>query len=632
MSTAAAQPTAIDLHRLDAYQRTRVRTLQPVMLAIATAGHRQHALESLAPRIGVPWRTLRNLFYRWQEEGDAALVNRAKLKRPASLERRGTPRISGFDRKILRQYALKTDSVAFAIEAFADSENCGPELREYIARYRATRNYPTLLRRAARTSSHERDLARGNKAFGLRGWVQLRRLTWIDSTGVEHPMVGGDLFECDDMSLNQPFWYEWPYGGDPLSDRFGVRLGRQMLACIDVARFKWLGFDLVGRVRDAYRAEDVVRFLGRIGSTHGLPRLGFRLERGAWAARAVRGVKGADDEEERQIIGSIADVVDLHYVHESRSKGCIEGSFDMLQTILALEGIQIGRTRGEYEKTTALMLAVNSGRKHPADYGFPHITEAAERIERAMGVFDARPKLGRTFQGIPQERFAEEVCAEPLRPIAPEHRHLFCPVKQVRPINGGHVRVNVPHYHHTFSFRVPGECAHLGAGYRLLVCFDPADPHAGAYVFDAESEGRRAWDVAAEQPYGTFAFADDVAQIDQRKGAGDYSGKRTYLAAARTAFRATGMVTGTGASVDQVADGRGNVARVERGTAAGRASRADRATPAHAARSALATAAQNARDHQRDLGPATAAALGDRRAAELLLARDHAAADCPYDL
>lgn len=550
---------------LDAAQRARIGTLRPLMQMIANATRREQAKREAAGRCGLSPKRIETLFLAWKREGDDALIEKRKLPR-AKKSAADTFPITAEEQAQLRQFALKCDSIPVAIEALAEWEGCSEALRFIIARHRHNRSYPKALRRAARTSEHDRDLARGPKRFRLQAYTQLRENIYIDAAGIEHQLRGGDLFECDDMSVNQPFWYEWPYGGDKLSNAFGVRLGRQMLACRDVATGKWVGFDIVGRVRDAYRAEDVMRFLGRIGDTVGLPRLGFRLEHGVWAARSVRGVKETRDEEEKQNYGSIRDVVDIHYANTSKGKGALEGSFDFLQTLLALDGLQIGRVRGEYEKATALVRQCSEGIIHPRDAGFPHISEIADRIERAMGTADARPKAGRLIRGISNDLWEAALAEQPLVNTPAASRHLFLPVKQLRPIQGGHVRYKVPHYDHTFSFSVPDEFAVLGNGYRLLVCFDPADPVAGATVFDAETDGRRHYHHTEGQALGNFPFAPNAPQLDLT-GRADFSTKKSYNAAARTIFRATGMRQGTGASIDQMADGRGSSARIERGTA-----------------------------------------------------------------
>lgn len=551
------------MNDLDLYQRERIGTLRPLMQMISSADRREDAKRHAAERVGLSFARVESLYLDWKKRGDEALVDKRRLPR----ERKAGAdllHITDEERAMLGRLVAQCGSVAYALEAFADRPETRPELRDLINRHRPRRTYPKILRRAARITPESGDLARGPKRFNLNVTTQFRTNTWVDAAGAEHPLAGGDLFECDDMSLNQPFWFDWPYGGDELSDAFGVRLGRQMLACCDTATGKWIGFDLIGRVRDAYRAEDVMRFLGRIGDTAGLPRLGFRLERGVWAARSVRGIKGASDGDEQQKLGSLRDIVGIHYCYRPKGKGVIEGNFDMLQTILALSGIQIGRERGEFERTTALARKCAQGRMHPKDAGFPHITAIADRVADAMAKADARPKMGRLLRGVPAETFAGGVAATPLAGIPADRRHLFLPVKEVRPITESFVRYKVPHYGHTFSFRVPPEVAHLGRGYRLLVCFDPADPHAGARVFDAETDGRLHFDAVQGQDYGTFAYEPDAPQLDL---SGAPRKRNGYAAAARTHFRALGLVQGTGASIDQAADGHGSSARIERGRA-----------------------------------------------------------------
>lgn len=580
---------------LDQYQRERVGLLRPLMQMIAEANRRELAKREAAIKCGLSFARIESLFLDWKKRGDEALIEKRKLTRS---KKRASEIISLTDAETnsLRRLSAQCNSIPFAIECFADLPETRTELRTLINSRRASRNYPKALRRAARITPEMSDLARGNKRFSLHATTQFRTNTWIDSAGVEHLLTGGDLFECDDMSLNQPFWYEWPYGGDDLSDKFGVRLGRQMLACIDTATGKWIGFDLIGRVRDAYRAEDVIRFLGRIGDNVGLPRLGFRLERGVWASRSVRGVKGTRDEDEQKTFASIRDVVNVHYVYSPKAKGVIEGSFNLLQTILATTGIQIGRKRGEYEKTTSLALKCAAGGMHPKDAGFPHINEIAERVHQAMHTANARQKNGRLLTGIPSEKFEASIIERPLKNIPTSKDYLFLPVRQIRPITGGFLRYRVPHYSHIFSFAVPEGLAHLGRGYRLLLCFDPANPHAGARVFDAENDSRLHYESTPNQDYGTFEYVEDKPQLDF---SGRTKQRSAYAAAARTTFRSLGMQIGTGASIEQVADGRGSSICLQRN---GNSSASVRQRAETHAEDALNTRQNYIRKNDRSLG------------------------------
>lgn len=546
---------------LDAYQRERIGTLRPIMHHVASHPLREIAKRDAAEATGFSKQRIEAIFLDWKVRGDAALIDKRRLPREKKSAAETFP-ITDAERAGLRRLVAQCGSMLYGIEAFADAPACSPELRSIIIARKSRRNYPKALLRAARVTGEESDLARGPKRFGLHVATQYRDNFWVDSAGVEHPFTGGDLFECDDMSLNQPFWYEWPYGGDDLSDMFGVRLGRQMLACIDTATARWIGFDLIGRVRDAYRAEDIVRFLGSVVQLNGIPRHGFRLERGIWKSKAVRGVKGVNDDNEKQVIASISDAVALNYVHSPKAKGVIEGSFDMLQTILSLDGITIGRERGEYEKATAAMLKCAAGRLHPKNAGFPHISEIAERVDSAMERFNLRNKMGRVIQGVPMENYARDIEAQPLVSLSDEQVYLFQPYREIRPINGAHIRCKVEHYGHTFSFAIPGELARLGRGYRLLVCFDPANPHAGARVFDAETDGSIHYESTRGQSYGILPFEPDAPQLDYRESAKNRT-KGGYAGAVRSEFRNLGLQQGT--NISRVSDGRGNSTQIARG-------------------------------------------------------------------
>jgi len=562
---------------MDFFQRQRIGLLRDLMQMIdhAPRGCRGKAYDVASGRCGLSPKRLEKLYSIWRKEGDDALIEGRKLKKEKTSAADRLP-IAPDDRKLLQNYVRRCDSMQYAIEAAAEDPRCSAPLRDYIRGYRMTRNYPKALLAAARASTLDRALMRGKKAFEAESYTQLRKNVILTDDGFIN-LEGGDLFECDDMSLNQPFWYEWEYGGDPLSDQHGVRIGRQMLAAVDVATGKWLGFDLIGRVRDAYRAEDVLRFLGRICDCYGIPRYGFRLERGVWMSNSIRGVREVTDDDEKITIGSVTDIVDIDYVWKSKAKAIIEGSFDFLQTILSLTGVTIGRKRGEYEETTRLMLQCATGLKHPKDIGLRHMNEAAEVVQDAMEKADNRPKMGRLLRGIPLEKFSAAVIARPLARVPEESAHLFLPVKQIRPIDGGFVRCKVPHYKTQFSFRVPPECAGLGNGYHLHVCFDPAMPDEGARVLDAESDRRRVFESVEGQLYGVWEYREDAPQLDRRtkKTREGYVEKKEYQAAARTAFRSTGTAVGTGASIDHMNDGNGKVATIASGivprTAAARA-------------------------------------------------------------
>jgi len=294
----------------------------------------------------------------------------------------GRPRLSDFLTEghisRIRELVLKTDSISLAYDIFKDSAECPPEICDALAKRKSGGHVPMSLRRVASVTPETKALHRGEKGFGLMNFTRLRDMTEVMPDGTRRQIQPGDWFELDDMSFNQPFYYEASCpvcGANPkidgeyrkpgphcskLAHRWGCEVGRQSLWCIDVASAKWLGLELIGRARDAYRAEDILRFLRRIFQTYGLPRRGLRLERGIWMSKKVKGhemtaeVRGDADyddartgyelpemaEEERKVIvGGLSDLgLEVVYCYSPHTKGMIESSFDHLQSIMNAMG------------------------------------------------------------------------------------------------------------------------------------------------------------------------------------------------------------------------------------------------------------------------------------------------------
>jgi hypothetical protein len=129
----------------------------------------------------------------------------------------------------------------------------------------------------------------GPKRYRLNAMTTLRGMFEEMADGSRREIEPGDWRVMDDMSVNYPFWFDNPFGSDKLAKAHGVGIGRQSLCAMDLASCKWLGFVLIGRPRDAYRAEDILRFCRRLFQEYGLPRRGLRLERGIWQAKKIQG-------------------------------------------------------------------------------------------------------------------------------------------------------------------------------------------------------------------------------------------------------------------------------------------------------------------------------------------------------
>ena len=96
-------------------------------------------------------------------------------------------------------------------------------------------------------------------------------------------MAPNSIWESDDMSLNEPFRYRDLETGE-------IQAGRQTLCTLDVYSAAWLGAQPLGRVRDAYRVEDIADHMRECVLQHGMPLI-WRLERGVWENNFIDGIE-----------------------------------------------------------------------------------------------------------------------------------------------------------------------------------------------------------------------------------------------------------------------------------------------------------------------------------------------------
>lgn len=348
----------------------RVALLQKIAEAEAAGMDLHQACRALTT---VPVPTIKKWRKRYAAGGIQALENEHSSGRPALSDCLTDEHIAA-----IRELVLKTDSISLAYDMFKDRADCPPEISEALADRKSGGHIPRSLRRVAGVTPEVKALHRGEKGFGLMAFTTLRNDIEIMPDGSRRKIEPGDWLELDDMSMNQPFCYETACpacGANPkfdgeykepgpgcskLAHRWGMEVGRQSLWCIDVASAKWLGFELIGRARDAYKAEDILRFLRRIFQTYGMPRRGLRLERGIWASKKVKGheltpevrndgdyedalngyeLPAMDDTEKKVIVGGLAQLgLEVKYVYSPHTKGMIESSFDHLQSIMNAMG------------------------------------------------------------------------------------------------------------------------------------------------------------------------------------------------------------------------------------------------------------------------------------------------------
>lgn len=497
------------------------------------------------------------------------------------------------DRLALKRLKLATDSDRLALDMWAMDPRCSPLLRAAIQRPRMSKhNLPASLRQLCHVTEEERAKFRGEKAF-QGAFVQQRDDTVVLADGTRRPMEAGDVFELDDMSSNQPCWWEYLAELDSPEEREANRLalrqaaavGRQVLFARDVKSGRWLGFEIVGRPRDAYRAADILRFLRRLFETYGLPRLGLRLEGNVWRARVIAGVTLDEtgqpttrpemaEEERRGVFGGMQEVgVSVDWCHASNHKGGIEGAFNHLQAIMAAQAVcegdgryvvDLGRRRGEFERGTKALMAAHAGRKHPRELGFWHISELQQRLERACA-FDncAEHKEGRIAQGVADLVWDEAIRRAPLRSLPKDKLWIFLPHESTCALRGAHVRGQLGGIVHHFCN--PDLAAKLGANYPLRIRFDVAEPSLGAWIFNNAAPGERCNvdGLPLGAPLGWADYAPDAPQFDLQHGF-DGKARKRFNAAVRSMFAAIGLHGRRAAVADESRDGRGGVRRVER--------------------------------------------------------------------
>lgn len=473
------------------------------------------------------------------------------------------------ERGALKKLRLKTGSTALALEIFATRPECGPALREAITKARASNhNLPISLRRAAHVTPEKEARFRGRREYDLSAFTVLRADTVIEADGSRRKLEPGELWELDDMSLNFPFWFENPDGGDELAKRHGVAMGRQTLFCLDVISGKWLGAELIGRERDAYRAEDILRFLIRLFTEYGIPRY-LRLERGRWKSKAIVGqiIRSLSDDEKEVLFGSLEElgIVVIH-CHNAKGKGTIESGFGYLQRVMGtLDSPTYGKCRGEFSDDAKVIQQVRSGRVHPRAAGLLHMRDMAQVVRETMVFCNGRKNNGRIQKGVPDERWYQAVSRQPLRELPSEKMFLAYPEKRPVQIRAGTVTCTRDGQQVVFSN--PELFAQLGSGFSVLACFDFGNPSLGADVFNNEAGVKNCHRYKLGEYLGHAEFMDWSPQFSACDGYSDenIARRKRYNRSFRAEYVSTGLFGKNAAHVSEHRDGRGGVARINRG-------------------------------------------------------------------
>lgn len=474
---------------------------------------------------------------------------------PATPRRRGRPaawHLTDEEAEALRGLVLmrSTDNrehFSVAMEEMIHHPACLPETADKIraeilaARAEGRRaNWPLSIRRLGKPQANEAAMFRGSKHMANCAPSIRRGGFWVDADGRERVLAPYDIYESDDISINEPF--RW------IDDLSGLWMaGRQTLASIDVGSGGWLGATCVARPRDAYRQEDIADHFLDICRLHGMPRV-WRLERGSWAATFVSGL-AMDGMASRW--GALNDLFRVVHTEHARGKGLIEGRFDILQVFMAHTegGLTMGRHADDFERVSKLMRRVGYDRRRaeddlPTDQRAVQrlwtVAEASEGTRRAMERCNSRPM---------ERRWASDITAPVAlmegrsgREIPGDQLWRFYGAKVTTAVGrDGALEISLPGYETPFRFSLNGTGGlYLPPGYQLFAAFSPQRPEEGCVIGnrDRSVRNRKSWGMGEIIPI-RCPYQADAPQVDltTESGASGPGLRKGFASATRTEFR-----------------------------------------------------------------------------------------------
>lgn len=467
-----------------------------------------------------------------------------------------------------------------------DLPTCPPELREAIIE-RERRGKALVPQRIAREIVINKSVIR--YARNSRDWdltnncapASARRFNSASALGnVRERMQAGDWFSADDATPGIAVCVpcgtaDRPEVMTPCAAKFGVLLGRfQWLAFVDCAYDFALGFDYVVRPRGSYRAEDILHGMKTVVRSHGIPHQGFQFEGGTFNSHAVR--------------NAIKALRCQHWRTYSPHQKVVEILFNKAWTRLAVQfpHADMGRFRGENAENCAVYEACKAGHKDPRRY-FPTLALVVRVFQEVLAEHNRTLVNSRNYgTWIPEEVWARQTTARPLRQISAGGDWMFAPFAFERTVKGVLVGGKVPMFE---DFSVPFDFTrpdlHLYDGAKVRCHFDPRDPQCIATLVLLENcNGRKAGELIGparlvNETAGYLRLAMGWAEDDAQAGRVARQKAAAYV---RRESRALGVGGRTLYSSSEEHDGLGTVNKIERAEAT--TGREDSQTPAPAPR------------------------------------------------
>ena len=533
--------------------------------ALVGGGHTMDAAVTILRRRG--HEVSRASLIRWGAEyavgGFDALIDR---RRGHSGRRRRVMLVAANEVAAIRSAHLVTNrtadsgSVPEAIRIAARRGELRPEVAaEFEARHRDGRGVPDALRRDVSIPAAVVRQHRGPTEAALDYLDTPGSLMWIKdrATGGERFVGVGDVLEADDATINFHVCVPWEPRGCPCSEAWGVKVARfQWLVAIDRASRFIPGWSYTMRPREAYRAEDITALFHGIFRQHGVwERL--CLEQGVWKANQVS-----------VMMESLG--VERMTAWSPHGKSFIEGLFNLLWTKLSDLPGQVGRYRGEVERTEAIVRSCQSGATDPRLH-FPMLADVLPALERVCQERNAQAVHSKEYGSwVPQERWlaqlAEARARRRLRPLPDQSAWMFAPVVREWTVRGNTVGGAIQIMEGTsvqWDFAAPWLVDFEGS--KVRAHFDPAAPVAEATLVLLENVRNH----QAGEVLGTAVQVNRVARYARRTlGWGDDPDRAIELRQAAAAGMRSTVKTLlphglSGYSRHLIRDGLGRAASVE---------------------------------------------------------------------
>jgi hypothetical protein len=241
------------------------------------------------------------------------------------------------------------------------------------------------------------------------------------------------------MTLNFAWWYDTPDG--PKCTR------GQLLACLDIASLCFLGFEIVGRKNESYRAADVWAAFGKVMRDVGKPRHGMQLEGNIWQGNHIKGsILGGEQEagsEEDEVLPAKTRVGGMAHLGVRMARSympktkAIEARFNFLQNLMSHLPGNLGRSHitDKFTRAWSTFDRCRRGAEDPREH-LPHISEMADAVQAAMDACNREPVETDAGDWIPAMQFEAAVQAKPLEKISDDFGWIFAREKKVVTLRG----------------------------------------------------------------------------------------------------------------------------------------------------------------------------------------------------